>query len=275
MWLNPKRKNEKNQWIDQRTDRYSCVTQPGKPTAKEPQILQGVSQNMAKQGSGNLQIQALNNLVQLTPSKKYYSGAEVPFSSGRYKASRAKPIKMGEFLSLNRAKRGGHNNSSLTEHHNLSQSREQSQLRRAGTQKDPLRASASSYTDRHKSKDPFEGYLRGRHHEKLALTDAEDNINTKELVQFDLGAHKTPQLVFEPDPDDVAGIAALRKRAKANESSEPEEPVEDSDGEIKFPFSKKADKGEKGKKVEFRKLPAIKNVKGRNRLIRYKKSQST
>lgn len=155
---------------------------------------------------------------------------------------------MGEFLSFNRAKKQAHNQSSLTEHHNLS--RDHASLRRAGTQRDQMRASSSSYTDRHQSKDPFEKYLRNRHEEKQIFSDI-DEVKANG-VHFDLPLQKSPKLVMELDPDDP-----MAKIARTNPSQDKFEVVqEDSDIEIKFPFSKKADRGDKNKKVEFKKVPA-------------------
>lgn len=193
---------------------------------------------------GNLQVQALNTLVQVPPSKKYYTGAEVPFSSGKHKATRSKPIKMGEFLTLNRARKE-HNNSSLTEH-NASRETSQKQ-RRVGTTKDHMRGSSASFSERLHGADAFESYLRSKQDEK-------GNTDLDEIADVEVRKH--PRLVAELD--DPLAIAMAKRQAE--EKSKLDNIVqEESDTEIKFPFSKKADKG---KKVEFKKATEAKNQKG-------------
>ena len=217
--------------------------------------MQGVTQNVIKKSNSNLQVQALNNLVQVQPSKKFYTGAEVPFSSGTYKAGKSKPLKMGDFIRETRGlKKQSHNASYLTEQHN--QSRENSHLKRSGTHRDSARGFSSSFTERKRSRDPFGNYLKNKQEDKIAMTETDEK--PPDRGGFSFHQSRVPPLVSEPDEG-----TPLPKINKSKLQASPVElDIEDSDVEIKFPFEKKGEKSDKNRKVEFQKLPTIKTHRG-------------
>lgn len=222
------------------------------PTSNDTQLAKGVSQNPIKKANNNIELQDLKTLVQVAPSKKYYTGAEVPFSSGKYRALKPKHIKMGEFSSFNRpSKRQAHNSSYLTDQSN---SKEVSYFRNSGLHRQSVQGSIASHTERRRI-EPSDMHYRGKTEDKHALTDTEEPKSNS--VGFKLHS-RVPRLVPEVEEGDRLYPAGYQIESKRNKQIADAE-VEDSDGEIKFPFRK----GEKGKKVDFHKMPASQKQKGK------------
>lgn len=185
----------------------------------------------------------------------------MPFSSGKYKATKPKPVKMGEFISMNRATKRNYNSSSTTEQPRISQAnREIISQKNAGIHREASRESSDSYTTERKiPKESFENYLRVRHGDRHRHKDT-DEPKEERRVDFKSLHKNAPRLILESD--DPLDKNESPKRSQKQSPVKDGDHYSDSDLETKFPSGKKTDKGEKSKRLEGKRSVPKKALKG-------------